>query len=264
MHHSPTFDIVIPFHPKDEETLSLCVSYAQKHVIGRDQIFLLGRTPIQIEGTQFVPEDRFDPIYTKSRIRAIWHHHYPPYASRAGWIYQQFLKLGAGLVIEGLNTHYLCIDADTLFLRPVTFLNGEHTFLYLVAREYHLPYLHTYERLMAEKTVAGFSFISHHMMFDQLLLKALFNHIETLHGMSWCDAIMQSINYHHRSNFSEWDLYGNWVLKTRPEIARHRPLDWTNISYIPDADQAEDLGKAYHFVSAHAYSRANRRQYPQE
>ena len=55
---------------------------------------------------------------------------------RAGWYFQQFLKMGA-CYLTGIADHYLIWDADSVLLKPVTFFGNDGKILIKPESEYH-------------------------------------------------------------------------------------------------------------------------------
>lgn len=258
-----TFDVVIVSHSKDYETLPLCIASIKKYIPDHARIFVIGNQEIQDKDFTFIHEAKFYGFISPESIKAVWQKHNAKLSSRAPWVFQQFLKLGAPLIIENLSEDYLCIDSDIIFLRPQQFMNKESQFFYSKNRAcgccgkgmIHYEYVHMYKRLMGDRRtpVAKFSFIAHHMMFNRTILQELFEHIQKLHNKIWYDAIVANLNYDSPTNFSEYELYGNWLWNKHPQLLAHRQLEWVSVN---DLDKI--LGQQnYDFVSAQYYDRYN-------
>ena len=70
--------------------------------------------------------------------------------SRAGWYFQQFLKLGISKsnIISDL---YLIWDADNIALKPISFFSNDNKVLLDITSEYHKPYFEIIEKLTGIK-----------------------------------------------------------------------------------------------------------------
>jgi len=249
------FDIVIPCHSKDYPVLINCINGIKKHIKNYRNIYLVSATDLQIEGTKFIAERLFDQYIKLDDIREIWKSKNPALQHRSNWIYQQLLKLGAHLIIDDLLENYLCLDSDVLILKPIDFIDTDGNFLYSKAREYHQPYVKTYTKLKKEAPVVNFSFICHHMMFKQVCMVELLADLESLNFKNWVEAILAALDYNENSTFSEWDLYGNWMLKKYPNICINKQRCWGDINFIPNESQKNILMKQYDFVGIHAWMR---------
>ena len=88
---------------------------------------------------------------------------------QVGWYYQQLLKLYAAFVIPDISSNVLIVDADTIFLNPVHFLNAQHAGLYNPGTEYNPPYFEHAAKLIPnfKKLFPQHSGISHHMLFQK-------------------------------------------------------------------------------------------------
>jgi hypothetical protein len=250
-------DVVIAAHPKDFPTLNLSVDGAVRNVAGLRNIFVVSpeRYTSDLPEVRWIPEPNRPDFPTVDYVRRRWERENPKLASRAGWVYQQLLSLGAAAYIPDLLSTYLCIDADTIFLRQLTFVVAGKRFVYSAsAYEEHEPYLKSYRRLTGEEPLRR-SFTAHHMVYDVAMLEELFAHIARLHKKPWFDAYLDSIDYAESSPVNEQDLYGNWMVLHHPALAVQRQLAWADIRYVPTRWRRKRLARDFDFVSAHAYMR---------
>ncbi len=133
---------------------------------------------------------------------------------RAGWYFQQFLKMAYALICE--DSSYLVWDSDTIPTHKVDmYENGLKIFD--VKTEYHKPYFDTIQRLFPflEKS-NNYSFISEHMLFDKEIMRELIKKIEendTLQGDCFWEKIISAISVEDiaESGFSEFETYGTYV-----------------------------------------------------
>lgn len=255
------FDIVIPFHEKDYLVFIECVKSVRRFVKGYNRIFVVSnkKTKKLVEnlGCCFFDENSI-PFLDLTNLKSKWKNEKT--INRISWIFQQFLKLSIPLYLTEISENFLCVDSDVIFLREINLYqqaNEENIFPYSKALEYHIPYLYTYEKIMNEKPKAKFSFIAHQMFFNRERLKTLSEYIEKHHfNENWIDVIFNSVDYNENSSLSEWDLYGNWMLKTYPELSKNHQLKWCDINHIPSTEEQKALAIQYDYVAAHAWLRS--------
>jgi hypothetical protein len=248
-------DVVIPAHPKDFDVLPHAVRGVMRHVRNRGRVFVVGPEDPGLRGVTWIDEDACPAGFPSvDDVRAALTQGGGD-GTRAGWVYQQLLKLGVDELVEGLTQKYLVIDSDVIFLRTVDF--GGIRFPYSIATEYQQQYLDVCERLIGEP-VGTHSFTAHHMAFDRELASELRAELERRHGQPWWRAILASLDPAEASAFSEWNLYGHWVLARHRDDASHRQLFWLDVRNVPTAVGRATLGMYHDFVAAHSYRREQR------
>lgn len=250
-------DVVIPFHVKDAPILKYgCDSL--KYIMNVENVYIIGNENPNIEGTVFIHENDISNLITLEQIKSIWNLKNKKVAHRAGWLYQQFLKLAAPEYISNLHDNFLISDSDIIFVNNPYDICEETNFPYARAytNEYHAPYREHYSRLLKEECTAGFSFINHQMICNTKYLKELKNQIENIHNKIWYEAIMDTLNYDESSNFSEYDLYGNWMIKNQNNVCSNINMSIIDYHYIPTVNDLIECKKnSVHIVSAQAWRR---------
>ena len=250
-------DAVIPFHPKDRDTVQTCCS-SLRSVMGVNRIFLITSENPNIPDTSFINEKEITNIVSLDEIRTRWETTGSRFANRAGWIYQQILKLGANQLIPDLSTDFLISDSDITFLNnPYSHVEND-IFPYAKAYtgEYNEPYRKNYERLLKEPTESGFSFINHNMVFNKNYLNDLKKFIEEKNDERWDHAIISALDFHSFSDFSEYDLYGNWMFKYRKDRMQQVEIKIRDIRKVPnDADINSARSSGFHILSSQAWNR---------
>lgn len=136
------------------------------------------------------------------------------YGYRAGWYYQQFIKL-AFCQITNKET-YLIWDADTLCLDTPKFQdNGKYIFT--PSKELHKPYYQTFYKLFGYRIVAKKSFISQYMLIDTNICRQMLKEISKKNqNKDWIVAVLDSIDLSNQSEFSEYETYGNFISANFP------------------------------------------------
>lgn len=250
-------DAIIPFHIKDAPILhNTC--HSLKNELNIKNIFIVGNENPNIKDTIFVNENSIKNLLSLNEIKHIWKSKNENISYRAGWIYQQFLKLAASDYISDISNNFLICDADIIFVNNPYKNFTEDFFPYSVAytNEYHTPYRDQYFRLLREKTSSGFSFINHQMMFCKKYLDELKKHIENTHNMRWDLAIMETLDYSEASNFSEYDLYGNWMYKYFFDKLQKIEMRIIDVHHSPSSEELTYFkNQGMHIVSSQAYKR---------
>jgi hypothetical protein len=153
------------------------------------------------------------------------------------------------------SDHYLVVDSDTVFLRKTCFFNGNGKPLYVPANEYHLPYFHTIERLLTNKTNREYSFIAHHMVLSRKLVLEMLAQIDG--NGKWYRKIINTVQiddtFENRSNFSEYETYGHYVKATHPEEINLRTLKWANVQFEPSIYTIFRLSTIFDYACFHSY-----------
>lgn len=250
-------DAVVPFHIKDAPILKYACD-SLKYIIGVKNIYVIGNENPNIEETFFINEKDILNLISIKEIKKTWDSKNKNISNRTGWLYQQFLKLGAPDYISNLSDTFLISDSDIIFVNNPYDNQETSTFPYAKAytNEYHAPYREQYARLLKEECSAGFSFINHHMVFNKKYLWLLKNEIEMIHKKRWDLSILDTLDYNESSNFSEYDLYGNWMIKNHKNVCRETHFNIVDYAKIPSVDDLmECKSKNIHIVSSQAYRR---------
>jgi hypothetical protein len=180
----------------------------------------------------------------------------PYFPKRSGWYYQQLLKLGISN-ITSINENYIVIDADTVFLKSIDFINSNGQFIFLKATEYHESYFKNYKILLGEEPNREFSFISQYMVFNKSIVKQMFLDIEKNFNYenTWNWLIMNKIKGEDASLFSEYETYGHFVKNRFPEKCSFLTMNWLRegSEYLkttaPKMEDVEKLSESYCLVS---------------
>lgn len=158
--------------------------------------------------TVVVPE--FDLAYVAARMPA-------ENRSRAGWYYQQLLKIGALLHLPSKHDDALLIwDADTIPLRNLQFVQ-EGRLIYHRGAEHHQPYFDVVRNLIGFEKNVNFSFIAQCFPIFRGWLEDFVALIESRHGIRWYDAILKTAELSKVSGFSEYETMGTFLANSRPE-----------------------------------------------
>ncbi len=244
------FDILIPCHEKDKETLKESIKYMKKNVLGYRKIFVLSRENYFPEDKNiiFINEKEFP--FSKEKIG-----NYAP-QGRAGWYYTQFLRLYLFKVLgKKVLDNVLTIDADTFFIRKTEFFKGKVP-LYNVEIGHHQPYYDILEKILGfGKEHPKYSGTTHYMLFQRRYLNESLDLVKKKNGKELWKAVMENIDKKTESGFSEYDYYFNYMLKYHPEKIKIKKLNFIDFpSHNPLLLKiCSALG--YTYVSCHEYYR---------
>lgn len=239
-------DVVIPIIEKDLEIVIHTINSIRKlvlHKIGK--IYLVAPKVDKIiafaaqHNCEFIDENIVLPD--------------PAIKEYGGWIVQQFLKLNMQDIVQ--KNHYLVVDADTFFIRPVIFMQNN---LYLINVHYDCCKLrkrYTADILHNKKTYA-YDFVPHNMLFSKEILQQMKQHIENMHHDVWYKVLLKSFakNPINLRGFSEYELYTTYLT----EFSRKKfkfvsnanlPLHRTFLEGIEQIIQA--YAANYKSISAH-------------
>lgn len=144
---------------------------------------------------------------------------------RAGWYFQQFLKMGFALTPYA-KEYYLIWDADTLPTSTLYFFDEEGRMLITQKEEHHRPYFATMKRLIGLGKEVNFSFIAEHMLIRTSFMKELIERIEKsdIQEENWWKKIIKATDSKSPLGFSEFETYGTFVNHFYPETVVYRQL----------------------------------------
>lgn len=256
---SDPIDVVIPAIEKDLDTLDQCIEGIRSHGGHVRRVIVISPAKLT-DKAEWFPEDSFP--FSKEEVAleifssAAVAQEFLKSPSRIGWIYQQLLKFYAPFVIPDLSPNVLILDADTLFLKDVSFIDEEGVGLYNIGSGYHSPYFAHMARLLPGlgRVYPQYSGICHHMLFQRNVLEELFEEIETYHGKEAWRAIAGAISPREagRASLSEYEIYFNYIFSKEKPV-KIRLLKWANIGNLDAIPFYEADG--YDYVSCHTWMR---------
>ena len=195
--------VIVPAVEKDAPVLKPCLR-SIREMIRQDVVEIWVVSPESAvireiagaENCKFVPEDTVLPR-PASDLKC------------RGWVLQQFIKLNVAHFVT--TPDYLVVDADTIFLRPQSFFRGGKSVL-RYADQYELLYNRSLELVFGHPRRFPVSFVTHHMLFNVASIKELLQLIEQRFRRPWWQAILQEVDQGHPISFSEFELYGHFLL----------------------------------------------------
>jgi len=251
-------DIVIVFHSKDKTVLPYCLK-GLNNIKEKKNVYLISNESTNYENTTYIDEQLFP--FTKKDVESYL---YEKDYFRAGWYYQQLLKLYAYKIIPNLSDNFLIVDTDTVFLNEVSFFDNDIP-LYAVGTEYTESYFVHMNKLLPGlvKQFPDKSGIVHHTLFQKKYLNELFDKVESLHKILFWKAMMQFVDKEsaYMSGMAENETYFTYIFQYHRNEVKIRELLWQNLNEVngwnysfKTIDAIINYCSHYlHFVSLHAY-----------
>lgn len=246
-------DVVIPCIHKDLYSLEHCIAGIKKN--GKNIRRVIVVSPERLSDSAewfdenlfpFSKKDLAIEIFQGDEIRAKEFLQTP--RSRIGWVFQQFLKFYAPFAIPGISSNVLILDADVVFLNPVTFQNKSRGPHFIPATEYERAYFDHAARLLPwlRRVYPSHSGVSHHMLFQRPILEDLFSLIKLQHGVEPWRAICRCIDLAALpwSCMSEYEIYFNFVF-LRTEQAALNHTQWTMVPNLHNISSYQRQGQAF-------------------
>ncbi len=226
--------VLVPAAEKDADLLVLCLGSVREHLAGqRHEVWVVApesellRAVCAEAGVRYVLEDEVLPVRARElRTR--------------GWVVQQLIKLNAWRHVP--TEDYLVLDADTVFLRKQVFFRRGRTVL-RYADQYELLYERSLTMILGDRPRFPVSFVTHHMVMSRGIVEALLKQIGERLGAEWWDGLVRVIDANSISpiSFSEFDLYGNYVMND-PELRGRHVLEYWHGVDAPNRVPEEVLG----------------------
>ncbi len=246
-------DVIVPLLNTDLPTFSKNICYLKSNLPCK-RIVVIGNASIEEDvnklNVSFINEDKLFPGLTIENVREI-KTKISGTSRRAGWYFQQFLKMAYSYICE--DDYYLIWDSDTVPVKPIVFFD-ENDKPYLGYRHYEKMddcYTATQLALLPDnelqKTVEK-SFIAEHLLVDVKIMKSLISDITekcVAKKKSFYENIMYSIPLAqvNLSGFSEFECYAAYVMNKFNESYTLRP--WYNLrngkAYLGNHASADDF-----------------------
>ena len=229
------FDIVIPIGSDDIDIIKLQITSTKVNIIGYRNIYLIYKDlSLQIDGCITIPESIYP--FTINTVKQ-----FHGDLKRNQWYLQQLQKLYAGIIIPDILDTYLVLETNTFFLIPTSFIDNNNKSLYNYGSEYHKPHFDHIRKLHPsfKKIFLDKSGISDHMIFETKYIIELFALVESLHGDSFYNVFLKSVEDVSDSGASEYELYFNYMLQYYAESINLRALKWQEIKNTYSIDNNE-------------------------
>lgn len=172
---------------------------------------------------EVISENLVAPEYDLSYVSARMPEHN---RTRAGWYYQQLLKISALLWLQSNPDDVLLIwDADAIPLIDLNFIQGGRL-IYFRSSENHRPYFDTIRNLLGLEKCVDFSFVSQCFPIVSQQLVEFITFVESRSGGRWYDAILNSADLSQPCGFSEYETLGTFLANTHPSSISTEHIAW--------------------------------------
>ena len=203
--------VLIPLAVKDLENVKLAIDSIRINLMHPiDQIVVVGQNDQRIqtwcenENLVYLNEEDILPteiLNLNFKING---------KNNNGWIRQQIIKLSAFQFMQA--DIILVHDADTIFVRPISFFDKQHRQILFTSDEYIKNYHIMTDLLIGPLKRYRRSFIAHGMVFQRDWMESLQQKIATYCKTSWISAILNRIEGFPDASLSEYELYGNYIV----------------------------------------------------
>lgn len=225
----------IPTICDDKNWISLFLYLHSKNTDFSERIFIVPKTlkkiyleiTERVEGVSVAEENYIVPDLNLALVK-LWLRNRSADEQRAGWYFQQFIKMGLAETVE--DEAYAVWDIDTLPINSVS-LKDHDGYLFIRKREHHLPYFDTINILTngnVSRNDPYTSFIAEAMVFDVAIMRSLLclMHKSGVDGSHVFEKVINAIapTEISKSGFSEFESYGNYVAKFFPGLYRPASL----------------------------------------
>ena len=253
------YDLIMPIIHEDWEIAKISIDYIRKY-IHPIKIIIIGnkklKSLVEAENVDFIDEDTLYDGLTLDIIRQLLYERIMD-DSRAGWYFQQFLKMSYSFKCS--LDYYLLWDADTIPLNNIELFDEMGTPYFHMKSEYNKSYFDTIFNLLCLPKKIKESFISEHMIIDKNIMKTMLKEIENNNKLSGCnfyEKIINSISLNdlNKSGFSEFETYGTYVTTNFPQ--KYNIKKFNNVLrhgkryfLFPDNDSLCWASKSYKTIS---------------
>lgn len=265
-------DVIICLHKNNIDSLPIVITQLYKNM-NNIRIIIIGNKELEkivkhIDcRIQFIDEDLLIENCTLDKIKNILNEKIGD-NRRAGWYFQQFLKMGYALKTK--SDSYVVFDSDLIILNKRNFKEDDK-FIFYKKIEYHKPYFETMNKLLGLNKIFPFSFICEHMIINTMIMRELINEIEqnTHSDYAWWENILNAINKEDLpfAGFSEFETYGTYALSKYKDLFIIKDIrSWRNAGEYLDKDKIDKsllryLGNEYDTISLESWSKDKKRCY---
>ncbi|MBF0162168.1 MAG: hypothetical protein HQL88_07760, partial [Magnetococcales bacterium] len=149
----------------------------------------------------------------------------PPGHGRPGWYLQQFLKIAAACSAAAEEV-VLIWDADTIPLKPLSFVQADGRLIYYKSDEHHPPYFKTIRNLLGLEKKVDFSFIAQCFAIRSGWAQAFCDEVARRSGLHWMEGIIKSLDFEDFFCFSEYESLGTFLTHHHPAELHFSDSPW--------------------------------------
>jgi hypothetical protein len=232
-------DLVYPCHSKDKEVLQLCIKYARKNIKNLNNIYVVSKTKLTDDAI-WISEDSF-PFSFQDMVNKIGNH------NRTGWYYAGWIHLLSIIYIPNILDNVLICDSDTIFLKPIEFVDTNGNSLLSVSPSDGTPlyYEHMLKLVPGLTPQNNMSGVCHHILINKEIMNHMIKNVEKIHDKkfhdAWIDVTCENYKTHINENkldyigngrhengpgrATSYELYFSYAIKYFSNKVKIRPLD---------------------------------------
>lgn len=266
------YNVIIPVYWGTHSLIEPHMPYIKKH-LGGEKIILIGpasmRESLSVEDVEFLDGNSLWKGMSKETVsdtvNAICQKAGVPFIDRAGWYFQQFIKMSYAFLCK--DEYYVVWDIDTIPLRNIPFFSEKDGRPQLFERnEDHAEYFDTLEVLCSgkiEKCGQAKSFVNQFMIFKTDIMRELVEIMgkSPIRGSVWWEKILYAVNPNHitKAGFSEFETYGNYVMQYHPYLYHITKISQlrTGASFLtmrPEKEMLDWASRSYYCVTLEEWS----------
>ncbi len=213
------YDVLITAAEKDFNKLPYVIESIEKNIDGFAKIYVVTpvKVPKPLQGITYALDDEvldFDYSKFKGNI-----------AKRKGWYAQQFIKLFQSIT----SNDYLVIDSDVYITKKLSVVKEGKPHFFLGKDQLHLPYFEFIRLALEIDRVCAYSFINEIMYFKRDLIKQMIAPYSIYGFFEFATKILNAMN-HETSSFSEYETYGNFIVKEFPGLYGFTQLETASVA----------------------------------
>ena len=166
-------DVIIPAHEKDISSLELCIAKVKKNVSGVQNVYVISKKKLTDSAIWF-PESElpFSLRNVADKIGSHW---------KTAWYFADLLEGCASAIVDGPSPYTLILDADTIFLRPVSLIEDGKVLLNSSPTDGTYPYYEYVTGIIPElKQQNPMSGVTHWILQDKFIVQEMIAQIELL------------------------------------------------------------------------------------
>lgn len=267
------YDVFIPIVSRNISILKINIPYIRCNVCPK-RISVVGRRELKSlmsdfdEQVVFIDENELLGGLTFEAVEKLISSRDSFASARAGWYFQQFLKMAYAEVCQ--DDFYFTLDADTIPVRKIDMFDENASPFFDLKTEFNPPYFTTLKKLIGLSKVIDGSFISEHMIFKTEYMRTLIRQIEEnncLEGKAFFEKIINAVNSVDllKSGFSEFETYGTFVVSKYPDKYKMRTLKSLRqgdkfLGLEPYDEMLEWAAESYDFISFENRKAPNQRE----
>ncbi|MBQ8647851.1 MAG: hypothetical protein IJ484_06900 [Oscillospiraceae bacterium] len=260
-----SYDIVMPILKRDWPAAQVNLPFVFKNLPVKRLVVLSGPDIQELlpddERIVFVNENELVERLSLAAVKKIMNERIYT-DKRAGWYFQQFLKMAYARVCT--DEQYVVWDADMVPVQSICFEQEDGRLLFSLKEEYNPPYFETMKTLLGLEKCIPESFIAENMIFDTALMCAMLDEIEAndaVQGGAFWEKCLYAVKQEDLkgSSFSEFETFGTWVMTHHPERYATRRLKALRsgkniLGKTPSAEVLEWAGESYDTVSMEKFN----------